>query len=92
MRQLLRWALREIGMSETKREDPAADCPGRRRTTCSFCGRSSAVAGEMVEGPDDVYICYDCAEIAYGIFLQRRARQRIWPDPRHPAHETKRFP
>ncbi len=40
----------------------------------------------MVEGPNDVYICGDCVEIAYGIVLQQRARRRIWPDPNHPAH------
>ena len=29
-----------------------------------------AVAGAMVEGPGDVYICADCVDIAYGIVLQ----------------------
>ena len=61
--------------------------PGERRTHCSFCGRSSDVAGPMVEGPSDVYICGDCVEIAYGIVLQQRARRRIWPNPDHPAHK-----
>ena len=59
----------------------------RRQTVCNFCGRSSEVAGAMVEGPGDVYICADCVEIAYGILLQQRARQRIWPDRDQPlAH------
>ena len=62
--------------------------PKGRITTCSFCGRTSAVAGFMVEGPADVYICDDCVEIAYGIMLQKRARQRIWPDPNHPSHHV----
>ena len=67
----------------TTRRPPAGD----RNTVCSFCGRPSAVAGAMVEGPGDVYICADCVEIAYGIVLQMRARQRILPDPTHPAHK-----
>ena len=59
--------------------------PSGRRTTCSFCGRGSDVAGAMVEGPGDVYICGDCVEIAYGIILQQRARHRIWPEENGPA-------
>ena len=57
----------------------------RRLTTCSFCGRTNKVAGAMVEGPMDVYICGDCVEIAYGILLQERARGRVWPDRKEPA-------
>ena len=59
--------------------------PSSRRTRCSFCGRHSDVAIDMVEGPSDVYICGDCVEIAYGIVLQQRARRRVFP-PGHPAH------
>lgn len=57
-----------------------------RHTRCNFCGRDSGVAGRMVEGPGDVYICGDCVEIAYGIILQQRARLRVGPDPNDPAH------
>ena len=58
--------------------------PGARPTRCGFCGRGSDVAGRMIEGPGDVYVCEDCVEIAYGIVLQQRARRRVFP-PGHPA-------
>ena len=65
---------------------PAITSPvGDRNTVCSFCGRLSVVAGAMVEGPGDVYICSDCVEIAYGIVIQMRARHRIWPQPNRPG-------
>jgi ATP-dependent Clp protease ATP-binding subunit ClpX len=73
-----------------ERSDPTSiqsgGTPTPRRTQCSFCGRTSDVTGSMVEGPSDVYICGDCAEIAYGIILQQRARSRVWPDQRDPTH------
>ena len=71
---------------------PSGSPSSPRRTRCSFCGRTSDVTGSMVEGPGDVYICGDCIEIAYGIILQQRGRQRIWPDPKHPAHGRPRNP
>lgn len=64
----------------------SASKPSQRRTQCSFCGRFSEVAGSMVEGPGDVYICADCVEMAYGIILEQRARRRVFPDPNHPGH------
>jgi ATP-dependent Clp protease ATP-binding subunit ClpX len=47
---------------------------GRRITTCSFCGKSSRDVGPMVEGPDDVYICANCVDLAHNIIRQEKRK------------------
>jgi len=43
--------------------EPVPSVPMRHvRTRCSFCGRTDHVAGRMVEGPGDVFICARCVE------------------------------
>jgi ATP-dependent Clp protease ATP-binding subunit ClpX len=69
--------------SRTQSPDPV----DKLRTQCSFCGRISDVAGPMVEGPNAIYICADCVEIAYGIVLTMRGRERIKAqNPRVDSH------
>ncbi len=38
---------------------------------CSFCGRPETVAGKLIAGPNDVFICRDCAELCVRIFEER---------------------
>ena len=47
---------------------------GRRVTTCSFCGKSSRDVGPMVEGPNDVYICSNCVDLAHNIIRQEKRK------------------
>jgi ATP-dependent Clp protease ATP-binding subunit ClpX len=47
---------------------------GRRVTTCSFCGKSSRDVGPMVEGPNDVYICANCVDLAHNIIRQEKRK------------------
>ncbi|NOX59821.1 MAG: ATP-dependent Clp protease ATP-binding subunit ClpX [Planctomycetes bacterium] len=42
----------------------------RKRSMCSFCGKSQRDAGPMVEGPKDVYICKSCVELCQNIIRQ----------------------
>jgi ATP-dependent Clp protease ATP-binding subunit ClpX len=43
-------------------------------TTCSFCGKSSRDVGPMVEGPNDVYICANCVDLAHNIIRQEKRK------------------
>jgi len=47
---------------------------GKKRTTCSFCGKTSREVGAMVEGPGDVYICSNCTDLCQNIFKQEKRR------------------
>ena len=47
---------------------------GRRKSTCSFCGKGQRDAGPMVEGPRDVYICKSCVELCHNIIKQEKRR------------------
>ncbi len=38
---------------------------------CSFCGRPEAIAGKLIAGPNNVYICRDCAELCVRIFEEK---------------------
>ena len=46
---------------------------------CSFCRKPYKVAGPLVEGPDNVYICSDCIELCQDIIDQEKARRQT-PD------------
>ncbi len=39
---------------------------------CSFCGRPETIAGRLIAGPGDAYICRDCAELCVRIFEEER--------------------
>ncbi|HET6884467.1 MAG TPA: ClpX C4-type zinc finger protein [Pirellulales bacterium] len=39
----------------------------RSNAFCSFCRNSNRAVGPLVEGPDDVYICYDCTMLCKDI-------------------------
>src|SRR5262245_39204715 len=53
---------------------PTGGFRGRRITTCSLCGKSSRHVGPMVEGPADVYICANCADLAHNIIRQEKRK------------------
>ena len=44
----------------------------RKRTMCSFCGRSSGKDDTFIEGPDGVFICPECVDLCHNIILQNR--------------------
>jgi len=47
---------------------------GGRNSSCSFCGKSHADAGPLVEGPNDVFICAACVELCHNIIRQEKRR------------------
>jgi ATP-dependent Clp protease ATP-binding subunit ClpX len=55
-------------------QNPPGGFRGRRVTTCSFCGKSSRDVGPMVEGPNDVYICANCVDLAHNIIRQEKRK------------------
>jgi ATP-dependent Clp protease ATP-binding subunit ClpX len=58
--------------------NPPPEFKPKRKTTCSFCGKSSDDAGPMAEGPSDVYICGNCARLSTDIINNEieRAKKR----------------
>jgi ATP-dependent Clp protease ATP-binding subunit ClpX len=46
-----------MGLFTRKPSKPA----GARNAYCSFCRKSHMEAGPLAEGPNDVYICRQCA-------------------------------
>ena len=44
----------------------------RKRTMCSFCGRSSGKDDTFIEGPDGVFICPECVDLCHNIIVQNR--------------------
>src|SRR4051812_42379991 len=56
-----------------------------RDALCSFCRKSYRDVGPLVEGPGNVYICGECAELCRSIVdLERRRRA----DSRSPAESS----
>jgi ATP-dependent Clp protease ATP-binding subunit ClpX len=47
----------------------------QRNASCSFCRKSYRDVGPLVEGPDKVYICLDCAELCLAIVEQEKRRR-----------------
>jgi ATP-dependent Clp protease ATP-binding subunit ClpX len=47
---------------------------GKRKETCSFCGRAKKQVDAFVEGPGGVYICPECVELCYNIVRQEKRR------------------
>ena len=54
---------------------------------CSFCRKSHVDCGPLVEGPDENYICGDCADLCRMIVQQER-RRRSRADPSRPQLST----
>jgi len=42
----------------------------KRQANCSFCVESYTVVGPLVEGPDEYFICYGCAQRAAKVFAE----------------------
>jgi ATP-dependent Clp protease ATP-binding subunit ClpX len=51
---------------------------------CSFCRKHSKDAGPLVEGPDQVYICYPCIQLC-GEIVEEECRRRGRPFPPVPV-------
>jgi hypothetical protein len=43
---------------------PAAVPDNPPDSTCSFCGRPRSTTGPMVEGPDQIFMCALCVDVA----------------------------
>jgi hypothetical protein len=48
-----------------------------REVWCSFCRKSNKDVGKLVEGPNKVFICEDCAELCRSIFEQVKQRAEL---------------
>jgi hypothetical protein len=46
---------------------------------CSFCGKSGRVAGSMLEGPDDLFLCVRCIDSAAAIVADLRREGKLRP-------------
>ena len=47
----------------------------KRNAFCSFCRKSYKDVGPLVEGPDEVYICYSCIKLCESIIQQEHPRR-----------------
>jgi ATP-dependent Clp protease ATP-binding subunit ClpX len=77
--QLLSARLAFLWLSMTPsrgKPDRSPEFKPKRKTTCSFCGKSSDDAGPMAEGPSDVYICGNCARLATDIINDEVDREK----------------
>ena len=53
---------------------------------CSFCGRGQMNTKKLIAGPDDVYICGNCIELAYSMIdiekeKEESAPKKVFPTP-----------
>jgi len=48
-------------------------------TLCSFCRKPYFAVGPLVEGPDNVYICGECADLCQSIVRQEKRRRGVTP-------------
>jgi len=46
----------------------------KRRSICSFCGRSASRNDAFIEGPGNVFICPECVELCHDIIRQNTKR------------------
>jgi ATP-dependent Clp protease ATP-binding subunit ClpX len=46
---------------------------------CSFCRRNHRDVGPLMEGPDQVYICYACARLGVDMIEKEARRQGVTP-------------
>ena len=49
--------------------------PTVQHANCSFCRKSYRDVGPLVEGPDRVYICGECAELVQFIIAEEKRRR-----------------
>jgi len=52
---------------------------GTRNAFCSFCRKNFQEVGPLAEGPNQVFICGDCAQLCIDIIEQERKRRGIDP-------------
>jgi len=54
----------------------------RSSVKCSFCSRSQSQVKKLIAGPDSVYICENCVEVAHSIILSDKTKE---DDRKHPV-------
>ena len=64
-------------MARTSDKGPGGPGRGRRANICSFCGKSQADAGPIVEGPDNVRICSACIDLCRNIVRQEQRKHGL---------------
>jgi hypothetical protein len=52
-----------------------------QKAVCAFCRKSPRDAGPLIQGPDDVYICAECAELCTTIAREERERRTRGGEP-----------
>jgi ATP-dependent Clp protease ATP-binding subunit ClpX len=60
------------------------DAVSRLNTRCSFCLKGYRDVGPVVEGPNGVYICGECAELCVEIVQQVKKRRASEVNPPAP--------
>jgi hypothetical protein len=66
----------------TDKADPATGGSHLRQTYpgyCSFCRKSYKEVGPLVQGPDEVYICYQCVLLSKDIIEKECRRRNVSP-------------
>ncbi|MDO4627948.1 MAG: ATP-dependent Clp protease ATP-binding subunit ClpX [Planctomycetia bacterium] len=66
--------------SDNKFNDSSKKSTPKKQAFCSFCKKSHRVAGPLVEGPGNVYICSECIELCRSI-LEQEKKRRFTPQP-----------
>lgn len=82
-------------MARTNDKGPGGTGRGKRGNVCSFCGKSQADAGPIVEGPDNVRICSACIDLCRNIVRQEQRKHGLgrptFAGQIHPPREIKEF-
>ena len=82
-------------MARTKDKGPGGPGRSKRGSICSFCGKSQADAGPIVEGPDNVRICSACIELCRNIVRQEQRKHGLarptFSGQMHPPRQIKEY-
>ncbi len=58
---------------------------------CSFCGRGQMNAKKLIAGPDDIYICGNCIELAHSMIdIEKEKEESVLEKAFHTPFEIKR--
>ena len=47
---------------------------------CSFCNRNQSIVQKLIAGPEGVYICDNCVELAHSIIFNEK-KETASPEP-----------
>ncbi len=48
----------------------------KKKTVCSFCGKSASQVDTFIEGPGNIFICPECVDLCHNITKQNQVRFR----------------